>query len=35
MDYTTEIINISKMREGFFIGDRIAGTNLDVVIQFK
>ena len=35
MDYTTEIINISKMREGFFIGDRIAGTSLDVVIQFK
>ena len=35
MDYITEVINISKIREGFFIGDRTAGTNLDVVIQFK
>ena len=35
MDYTFEIINISKIREGFFIGDRIAGTNLDVVLQYK
>ena len=35
MEYTTEIINISKIKEGFFIGDRKAGTNLDVVLQFK
>ncbi len=35
MDYSTEIINISKIREGIFIGDRIAGTNLDVIIRFK
>ena len=35
MEYTTEIINISKIKEGFFIGDKTAGTNLDVVIQFK
>ena len=35
MEYTTEIINITKIREGLFIGDRIAGTNLDVILQFK
>ena len=35
MEYTKEIINITKIKEGFFIGDRIAGTNLDVVLQFK
>lgn len=35
MEYKTEIINISKIKEGFFIGDRIAGTSLDVVLQFK
>ena len=35
MDYNTEIINISKISEGIFIGDRIAGTNLDVIIRFK
>ena len=35
MDYNTEIINISKISEGIFIGDRIAGTNLDVILRFK
>lgn len=35
MDYTTEVINISKIKEGFYIGDQIAATNLDVLIQFK
>ena len=35
MEYTTEIINIAKIREGLFVGDRIAGTNLDVILQFK
>jgi len=35
MDYGTEIINISKIKDSFFIGDKIAGTNLDVLIQFK
>ena len=35
MEYTKDIINITKIKEGFFIGDRIAGTNLDVVLQFK
>ncbi len=35
MDYGTEIINISKIKDSFFIGDKISGTNLDVLIQFK
>ena len=35
MDYTTEVINISKIKEGFYVGDQIAATNLDVLIQFK
>ena len=35
MDYTTEIINIVKIKEGFFIGDRIAGTTFEVIEQFK
>ena len=35
MEYIKEIINITKIKEGFFIGDRTAGTNLDVVLQFK
>ena len=29
------IINISKIKDSFFIGDKISGTNLDVLIQFK
>ena len=35
MDYGTEIINISKIKDSFFIGDKVAGNNLDVIIQFK
>ena len=35
MDYTTEIINISKINEGFFIGDQFAGTNPYLLFQFK
>lgn len=35
MEYITETINISKIKEGFFIGDRMAGTNLNVLLQFK
>ena len=35
MEYITEIINIIKIKDGFFIGDRTVGTNLDVVLQFK
>ena len=35
MDFGAEIINISKIKDSFFIGDKIAGTNIDVLIQFK
>lgn len=35
MEYTTEIINISKIKEGFFVGDQIAGTTPEVIVQFK
>ena len=31
----SEIINISKIKDSFFIGDKVAGTNIDVLIQFK
>ena len=35
MDFCAEIINISKIKDSFFIGDKVAGTNLDVLLQFK
>ena len=35
MEYATEIVNISKIEDGFFVGDKFCGTNLDVIIQFK
>ena len=35
LDYQTEILNITKIKEGLYLGDQISGTNLDVVIQFK
>lgn len=35
MEYATEIINISKIKEGFYTGDRFAGTNLEVIMHFK
>ena len=35
MDFSSEIINISKIKDSFFIGDKVAGTNLDVLLQFK
>ena len=31
----TEVINISKIKDGFFIGDKLAAISIDVVIQFK
>ena len=31
----TEILNISKIKEGFYIGDKISAISLDVIIQFK
>ena len=35
MEYATEIVNISKIEDGFFIGDKYCATNIDVIIQFK
>ena len=35
IDYQTEVLNITKIKEGLYIGDQIVATNLDVVIQFK
>ena len=34
-DMAIEILNISKIKEGFYIGDRISAISLDVIIQFK
>ena len=34
-DMMTEILNISKIKEGFYIGDKISAISLDVIIQFK
>ena len=31
----TEVLNIIKIKEGFYVGDYIAATNLEVVLQFK
>jgi hypothetical protein len=31
----TEILNISKIKEGFYICDKISAISLDVIIQFK
>ena len=30
-----EILNISKIKEGFYIGDKIAAVSIEVIIQFK
>ena len=35
MEYVSEIVNISKIEDGFFVGDKFCGTNIDVIIQFK
>ena len=34
-DMAIEILNISKIIEGFYIGDRISTISLNVIIQFK
>ena len=34
-DMGTEILNISKIKEGFYIGDKISAITIDVIIQFK
>lgn len=35
MEFSTQIVNISKIKEGFYIGDRATGLNLDLLMQFK
>ena len=34
-DMAIEILNISKIKEAFYIGDRISAINLNVIIQFR
>ena len=34
-DMATEILNISKIKEGFYIGDKISAITIDVILQFK
>jgi hypothetical protein len=33
MDF--DVINITKIKDGFFVGDEATAANLDVIIQFK
>ena len=35
MEIKKEIITLSKIRDGLFIGDNRSGTNLDLLMQFK
>ena len=35
MEINKEIITLSKIRDGLFIGDNRSGTNLDLLMQFK
>jgi len=35
MEYTTEVVNITKIRDGFFLGDEATAANLDAIVQFK
>lgn len=35
MDLTSEVVNITKIKDGFFLGDEATASNLDVIIQFK
>jgi protein-tyrosine phosphatase len=30
-----DIVNITKIKDGFFLGDEATAANLDVIIQFK
>ena len=31
----TEVLNIAKIKEGFYVGDKISALSIDVIIQFK
>lgn len=35
MDFTSEAINFSKIKDGFFLGDESIASNLEVLLQFK
>jgi hypothetical protein len=30
-----DVVNITKIKDGFFIGDEATASNLDVIVQFK
>ena len=34
-DMMTEVLNIAKIKEGFYVGDKISAISIDVIIQFK
>ena len=34
-DQMAEVLNIAKIKEGFYIGDKISAISIDVIIQFK
>ena len=34
-EMVTEVLNISKIKDGFYVGDRMAAISIDVIIQFK
>ena len=31
----SEVVNITKIKDGYFLGDEATAVNLDVIIQFK
>ena len=35
MDLHTDMVNIAKIIDGIFLGDVIAGTTLDIILEFK
>ncbi len=30
-----EVLNITKVKDGFYLGDEATASNLDIIIQFK
>jgi len=30
-----EVVNITKIKDGFFLGDEGIASNLDIIVQFK
>lgn len=30
-----EVVNITKIKDGFFLGDESIANNLDIIVQFK